>query len=255
MNLNSSFTGWTGKTAFVTGATAGIGKVLVEQLIANKIRVVGCGRREERLQQMEKELGPDHFIEIPCDLTQGEAAIQSLFESIEKKVGPIDILINNAGIGSFSLILGEESHYSDWQKVLQLNVLAAAECMHQAFQNMKKHNVEGGQIINMSSVSGHAVPSGYTGIAMYSASKHALRALTEGVRQELRAQKSSCRICEISPGLVKTEFFDDMNREDIYDDKPFIKAEDVASTVLYILSTPAHMEVNDILLRPTGQIA
>eukprot|EP00012_Vannella_robusta_P004044 CAMPEP_0206188772 /NCGR_PEP_ID=MMETSP0166-20121206/3770_1 /ASSEMBLY_ACC=CAM_ASM_000260 /TAXON_ID=95228 /ORGANISM="Vannella robusta, Strain DIVA3 518/3/11/1/6" /LENGTH=252 /DNA_ID=CAMNT_0053604557 /DNA_START=467 /DNA_END=1225 /DNA_ORIENTATION=+ len=248
---------WSNKVVLITGATAGIGKAITAKLVAQGVKVVGCGRRLDRLQELEAKHG-DSFKGYQCDLAQGQSAISEMFQKIQTDVGAIHCLINNAGVGSFSLVLSEDSSFESWQKILNINVLAVAECSRLAFLNMKQNNVENGQLINISSLSGHRVPAGFTGNAMYSASKHALRALTEGIRQELREMKSSHRVCEISPGLVKTEFFavmkSEKEAESFYQEKPHISADDVADSVIFVLSTPAHMEVNDILIRPTAQV-
>ena len=178
------------------------------------MKVIGCGRRVERLKEMEEEFG-DSFKGIECDLTEGKESIRKLFQTISSEIGGIHLLVNNAGMGSFSLILSEDDNYDNWNTILNLNLLALAECSRLAYLNMVANNIDNGQIINISSMSGHRVPAGFTGNAMYSASKHAVRALTEGIRQELREKKSSCRVCEISPGLVKTEFFSVMKDEEV----------------------------------------
>ncbi|OCT57870.1 hypothetical protein XELAEV_18002960mg [Xenopus laevis] len=144
--------------------------------------------------------------------------------------------------------------------VFQVNVLALSICTRAAYQSMKERNIDDGHIININSMSGHRVlPT--TVMHFYSATKYAVTALTEGLRQELREERSHIRATSISPGLVETGFAFKLLDNDpekaaaTYESIKCLKAEDIASTVVYVLSAPPHVQIGDIQLRPTEQIS
>lgn len=154
------------------------------------------------------------------------------------------------------LLSGETEH---WREMLDVNVVALSVCTREAIQLMADSQVTDGHIIHVSSMSGHRiVPSAAT--HFYGATKFAVRALAEGLRQELRAMKSGIRVTLISPGLVETEFAIRLQEsiekgKEVYANSPSIKAEDIAQVVVNVLSLPAHVEVNDVLIRPTHQVS
>ena len=154
------------------------------------------------------------------------------------------------------LVSGETE---SWREMLDVNVLALSVCTREAIQLMGDSKVTDGHIIHVSSMSGHrVVPSAAT--HFYSATKFAVRALAEGLRQELRAMKSGIRVTLISPGVVETEFAirlqeDKQKGLEFYTNSPSINAEDIAQIVVNVISLPAHVEVNDVLIRPTHQVS
>jgi NADP-dependent 3-hydroxy acid dehydrogenase YdfG len=138
--------------------------------------------------------------------------------------------------------------------MLEVNVLALCICTREALTDMRGHG-DTGHVIHISSMSGHRVPAGS---GVYSATKYAVRSLTEGLRQELRAAGSAIRVTAISPGFVETEFAanyhgDEQAAERTYSQYPCIQADELADAVLYALSQPPHVELHDVLLRPTQQ--
>ena len=139
-------------------------------------------------------------------------------------------------------------------ETLDVNVIALCICTREAINLMRKLNNDSGHIVHISSMSGHRVP----GSGMYSASKFAVRALTEGLRQELRADQSAIRISSISPGFVETEFAEKYSgsaeaAQQVYSQFPVLQPKDIANGVGYILSQPDYVQVHDLLLRPTQQ--
>ncbi|RXG61337.1 Dehydrogenase/reductase SDR family member 11 [Armadillidium vulgare] len=140
---------------------------------------------------------------------------------------------------------------------MDVNVIALCLCTKLAVKSMRERNVDDGQIINISSMSGHRVtPSDST--HFYAGTKFAVKALTEGYRQELRVAKSHIRVSMVSPGIVETEFIGRMQNDfekakEHYSALESLQAEDIANTVLHIISAPPRVEINDILIRPTEQ--
>ncbi|MEA5533791.1 SDR family NAD(P)-dependent oxidoreductase [Crocosphaera sp. XPORK-15E] len=241
------------KVALITGVSSGIGEAIARRLALEKYRLVICARRQEKLDKLTTELQ-----EIGCevlakrvDLRQ-EADIVNLFEAIRQQWGGVDILINNAGLGHReSLMTGSTEA---WREMLEVNVLALCICTREAIKDMSDRN-NNGHIIHISSMAGHRVPL-FSGV--YAASKYAVRALTEGLRQELREANKNIRISSISPGFVETEFAEKYSKskeraQEVYSQFPVLQSEDIANAVWYVLSQPDYVQVHDILLRPTQQ--
>lgn len=243
---------WKGKAALVTGASSGIGEATARALAHAGIKVAIAARNAEKLEQMREELGGvgAEVLAVPTDL-QREPEIQTLFETIRAQWGGLDILINNAGLGlRGSMAQGSNE---DWRELLEVNVLAASICMREAMHDMEDRDEA--HIINISSVGAHLLlPES----AMYSASKHALRALTEGTRIELAAKKSRIRIGMISPGMVVSDFRrrSTKGRQDsrtLQLDFTPLESEDIADLVCFMLATPQRVQIHDMIVRGTGQ--
>lgn len=241
---------WKGSVAFVTGASAGIGAACVRALHAAGLRVAFCARREERLRALEAELG-DRAFGIVADL-RDEASILAAFAAVRERWGGVDVLVNNAGLGHAAPLSSGST--SEWREMLEVNVLALCVCTREAIQDMKRQGVAG-QVVHISSMASHRVPPGS---GLYSATKYAVRSLTEGLRAELRAEGSAIRVGAISPGYVETEFSERWHRSAVegaktYGQYPCLQAEDVAEALVYLLGQPEHVQVHDVLMRPTEQ--
>lgn len=242
---------WKGKVAVVTGVSSGIGEAVVRRLARAGIRIVGCARREDRLAVLADELagsGADVWM-LRADLRQ-EDDILKVFEEADS-FGGVDILVNNAGLGRAASLMSGDTEA--WREMLEVNVLALCIATREAVKRMQSRG--GGHVVHISSMAGHRVPSGS---GVYSASKYAVRALTEALRQELRAAKSPIRVTSISPGFVRTEFAanyhgDEARAEETYSRYEVLRPDDVANAVAYALSQPAHAQIHDILMRPTDQ--
>ncbi|KAG8451120.1 hypothetical protein GDO86_003401 [Hymenochirus boettgeri] len=141
---------------------------------------------------------------------------------------------------------------------IEVNVLAVSICTREAYHSMRERNVDDGHIININSVLGH-IYNCSSHVHFYSATKHMVTALTEGIRQELRELKSHIRVTSISPGVVETEFCyrlmdkDPKQAEAFYASVKCLQGPDIANAVLYALSTPAHVQVHEVIVRPTEQ--
>ena len=240
--------------AAITGASSGIGTAIATQLAADGYNLALCARREQRLAQLANILSSQHGVEV---LTQtvdlrDEAQILDWFDAIATRFNRLDVLVNNAGLGhKESLSSGSTEK---WRETLDVNVIALCICTREAIKLMRTLGNDSGHIVHISSMSGHRVP----GSGMYSASKFAVRALTEGLRQELRADQSAIRISSISPGFVETEFAEKYSgsaeaAQQVYSQFPVLQPKDIANGVGYILSQPDYVQVHDLLLRPTQQ--
>ncbi len=241
-----------GKVALVTGASSGIGDATARALAAAGADVVVTARRVDRLDSLVKELEREGVKAhaIAADLLNDDDNKRIVTET-EEKFGRLDILVNNAGVMLLSPVA--DANPVDWRRMLELNVLALMISSQAALPGMKKRG--GGDIINISSTAGRtANPAG----GGYSATKFGVVAFSEALRREV--QKDKIRVCVIEPGLVETEL-----RDHIPDPatKKFLdtwaeslrqlQPEDIANAVVYVASQPAHVNVNEILIRPTDQ--
>ncbi len=240
---------WQGKVALVTGASSGIGEAVARRLAADGMRVVAVARRRGRLEA----LAASHEAITPMayDL-RDEGAIAGLFEAIRRDLGGVDVLVNNAGLGrSASLLTGDTA---SWREMLEVNVLALCVCTREAIADMRRRG-DDGYVIHVSSMAAYRVPPG---AAVYSATKFAVRSLTEGLRVELREAGSDIRVTAISPGFVETEFAEVFHRDPAataatYGHFKVLEPGDIADMVAFALASPPHMQLHDLLVRPTDQ--
>lgn len=245
-----------GKNALITGASSGIGRAIALAIAEQGAHVALCARRKDRLDGVVDEITERGGIakSIPVDLSQEEQVVIAVGEVARLFDGQIDILINSAGIARQAQLI--DGDFSDWREMINLNVLALAMITQESLKYFPKDGL-GGQIINLCSMSGHRVP-GKGGF--YSATKFAVRAMTEGLRQELRLQGNLTRVSCISPGFVETELLDDyfkgsdspLTREQAIQ-YPILRAEDVAAVAIHQLTAPPQVDITDVLLRPTEQ--
>ena len=237
----------------VTGASAGIGEAIARRLSGPNTQLVLAARRKDRLEALrETLLSKGDVLVCPTDMRDTKQVL-ALFERTEAVFGRLDVLVNNAGLGkSASLIDGS---VASWREMFDVNVLGLSYATQLGLKLMHKDNTRG-HIIHISSMSGHRVPTGTGG--MYAATKHAVKALTEALRRELHAINSPVRVCSISPGFVETEFAQIMSGSaevaaETYGRFPCLQPDDIADAVQWVLRTPQHMQVHDILLRPKAQ--
>ncbi|MAS90907.1 MAG: short-chain dehydrogenase [Verrucomicrobiales bacterium] len=233
------------KTALVTGASSGIGEACARALSGNGAKVILTGRNQKKLEQLSKEIGG---IFLTANLSISEDVV-SLFEAID---GSIDILVNNAGVAPKASII--DGDVEAFQTLLNVNVLALTHCCQLALKKFDPKN--GGQIVNISSMSGHRVPpSG----GFYAATKFAVRAVTEALRYELKSKGNKTRVTMISPGFVDTPLLENYFRGDeetlsaLRQDIEMLKPQDIAQTLIHILETPKHVEIGDVMMRPSDQ--
>lgn len=205
--------------------------------------------------QITNEAGKIHAYE--CDVTSIDS-IKSTFSKIEQKYGFIHILINNAGTGANTSILGPESNVDAIKNVLNLNLVGLIDCTKLGYELIQKSN-DYGHIVNISSVVAHKIPvqpEGLTTLNVYPATKHAVLALSEVLRQELSFLNQKVRISQISPGLVETEILDAYDpkvKEYYYKHHTYLSGKDVADALLYIIGTPPHVQIHDLIIKPVGE--
>nr|XP_022920427.1 farnesol dehydrogenase-like [Onthophagus taurus] len=248
---------WVGKVAVVTGASAGMGATISQYLVEKGMKVVGLSRKIDRIEELSKKLAelqhPGHLYPFKCDVSREDDILRA-FRYVKDNLGAISLLINNAAL-TRSTNLSEGNTY-DWRKILDVNVLGLCICTREAIKSMKENEIDG-QIINMNSVVGHYVPlMTEPFLNVYPASKFAVTALTETLRQELRYYKSKIKVTSISPGVVKTVDSSsnvDLNEEET-SDLPFLRPEDVAQSIGYVLSTGPNVQVHELTLRPIGEM-
>ena len=248
---------WRGRVAVVTGASAGIGAELVRRLVGHGMTVVGCARAVDRIQAIGAELAGSSgkLIAIKCDVSK-EEDILSLFERVRAELGTVDVCVNNAGMSTPVSILNGSS--AEWQQIFDVNVKGVRECTREAVKLMREKGVNDGHIINVNSMSGHRATDKREQAA-YIMSKHALTAMTELTRREIRDLDCRIRVTQISPGMVRTEFQgryqgDMKAAEEKYDSlDTVLAAGDVVDAIEYALAAPEHVQIHDVLMRPTTQ--
>lgn len=238
------------KIALITGATSGIGKATAELFAKNGISLVLCGRRQERLESIEKALSLEtdvHTLNFDVrDRAQTLEAISSLPEAFQN----IDILINNAG-NAHGLDPIETGSLDDWDAMIDINVKGLLYVSKAIIPGMTAR--QSGHIINIGSSAGKEVyPKGN----VYCGSKHAVLAITEGMRIDLNPY--GIKVGAINPGLVETEFSKvrfkgDPVADNIYKGYKALQAEDVAEVIYFAISRPAHVNIADVLMFCTAQ--
>ena len=226
------------KTALVTGASSGIGKAIATALLDQGMTVIGLCRTVDQL--------PDGVKPLACDL-RDESAIKAAFKTLEE----LDILVNSAGLAYLSRIC--DGNPSDWDEMWRVNVHALGLCSQLSLALFPEG---GGHILNLSSMSGHRVPP--TG-GFYASTKFAVRAISEALRAELKNSGNKTRISCLSPGFVDTPLLDKYfaGREDQLAETraniEMLTPEAIADAALHILTSPASVEINDVLLRSADQ--
>lgn len=244
---------WQGKVALVTGASSGIGEAIARAFARAGLKVAAAARRAERLERLVGEVKKEGGEAMALQADMGdEASVRGMFEAVRQRWGGVDVAVNNAGTGGMAQFA--EADPDNWRATLDVNVLGVSYCVREAL-----HDMEGkaeGLILNMSSIYAHReqVPN----FSYYQASKFAVKAFTSTLRAELHAKKSPVRVAMISPGLTATEFREKatggkFTYESYFKDFQPLLPEDIAGAAMYILGTPPHVQVHDILLSPMGQ--
>jgi NADP-dependent 3-hydroxy acid dehydrogenase YdfG len=238
-----------GKIVVITGASSGLGEAAARRLARDGARLVLGARRVERLQALANELSLGRDAAVETDVTQVEQ-VKRLVDHAVRTHGRIDVIINNAGLMPHSPL--ERGKVQDWDRMIDVNIKGVLYGIAAALPYMKAQ--KSGHIINVSSVAGHKVA---TGNAVYSATKHAVRVISEGLRQEVKPY--NIRTTIISPGAVATELPDSITESDVaanvreFYERVAVSADSFASMVAFAMSQPEDVDVNEILYRPTRQ--
>lgn len=249
---------WVGRTALVTGASAGIGRCITIELLKHGVNVVACARRVEAIEAIKEDAkdAKGQLMPVKCDVSK-EDEILAMFEKIKASdLKGVDICINNAGFGDLKPL--SEGDTSVWRNMFEVNVLGLSICTRKALKSMEERSVNDGHIIHISSLFCHELHTSIprSSAPFYTATKCAVRALTECLRQELAAKKSGTRVTEISPGPVQTEFGKLGNEEIInayFQSNPYLRGEDVAGAVIHALSASKHVQVHEMIVEAIAQ--
>jgi len=239
------------KTAFITGATSGIGKATAVLFAKNGINLVLCGRRQERLDELKQELGKEvQVFTLNFDIRDKESVHEAI-ASLPKEFSQIDILINNAG-NAHGLDTIQEGNIDDWDAMLDINVKGLLYVSKNLIPQMIER--KSGHIINIGSTAGKEVyPKGN----VYCASKHAVDAINQGMRIDLNPY--GIRVGAVNPGLVETEFSkvrfkgDEDRAENVYKGFQPLKPEDIADIIYFVVTRPYHVNIADLTVMPTAQ--
>lgn len=241
-----------GKVAIVTGASSGIGYATCLALSKAGARVAAGARRTDKLESLEKEIAKNggEILIQKLDVTK-KAECDSFVDAAAKKWGMVDILVNNAGLMPLSFF--KSLKVDEWDRMIDVNIKGVLYCTAAAIPHMLAK--KSGHIVNISSVAGRVVfPAG----SVYCATKHAVTALSEGLRQEF-STRSNIRVTCIEPGVVATELTNTITDKSLEKyveatkQMEALHAEDIANAILFAVESPSHMNVNEILVRPTTQ--
>ncbi len=243
------------KTVMITGASAGIGKACAHSFAGQGARLILAARRTENLNQLADELNTAHGTQshlLTLDV-RDRLAVNTAVENLPADWSAIDILINNAGL-SRGLDKVQEGDFTDWDEMIDTNIKGLLWVSRAVMPGMVARDC--GQVINIGSIAGRQV---YPGGNVYCATKHAVKALTQGMRIDLLGTK--VKASSVDPGMVETEFSEvrfhgDTDRANqVYQSFPPLQAQDIAEAVLFCATRPAHVVVQDMLIMPNDQAA
>jgi NADP-dependent 3-hydroxy acid dehydrogenase YdfG len=242
-------TGIAGKVVVITGASSGLGEATARHLAEHGAKLVLGARRIDRLQALARELSLGESAAVRMDVTS-PADVNTLVEHAVETHGRIDVMLNNAGLMPQAPL--ERLKVDEWDRMIDVNIKGVLYGIAAALPYMQRQ--KSGHFINVSSVAGHKVGPGF---AVYAATKHAVRALSEGLRQEVKPY--NIRTTVISPGAVATELLNSVTDagaaervRKFYADVA-IPADSFARAVAFAISQPDEVDINEIVFRPTRQ--
>ncbi|MDD2513015.1 MAG: SDR family oxidoreductase [Proteiniphilum sp.] len=240
------------KIALITGATSGIGEAAAYKLAQEGTDLIVAGRREARLLQLKNKLEERNVRVLPlCFDVRDETGVREALHSLPDEWTHIDILINNAGLAA-GLSTLQEGDSDDWNRMIDTNVKGLLYVTRAVAPGMVAR--KSGHIINIGSIAGKEV---YPGGNVYCATKHAVDALTKGMRIDLLPH--GINVTQICPGAVETEFSivrfhgDRARAARVYEGFESLVAEDIAECIRFVLSRPPHVNINDMVVMPTAQ--
>lgn len=248
---------WQGKVAVVTGASAGIGAAIALELCLHGVTVCGWARRKERIDELRQQLptaARARLHAVRCDMAS-EADIVAAMEWTCRQLGGVDILVNNAGCLRSGVALLDAGNTAALRETMDVNVMGVALATREAMLSMRQRRVTAGHIVLINSVAGHRVAYmvGQRGSEnLYHSSKHAVTAMTEVLRQELQELGSPVKVTSINPGVVRTELHPPDGEVMRISDQVLL-AKDVADACMYVLGTPAHVQIHDLTIKPMGE--
>lgn len=241
------------KIALVTGATAGIGKSTAHILAKQGINLIITGRRKERLEELKEEIELKHGVTVKIlafDIRDA-LATETAWHSLDETWKNIDILINNAGLAA-GLDHLQTGNPDDWTQMIDTNIKGILNISRLVMPKMIARQT--GHIVNIGSIAGKET---YEKGAVYCATKHAVEALTKGMRIDLLPY--NIKVTAVCPGMVDTEFSlvrfkgDEERAKNVYNGLSPLTPDDIAETIWFVLSRPSHVCINDILIMPAQQ--
>ncbi len=241
------------KIAFITGATAGIGEATANLLAKNEYNLILCGRRAERLIALQTQLKANYQTESHCAVfdIRDKESVQTAIQNIPEAFKGIDVLVNNAGLAS-GLATIDKGDLADWETMIDTNLKGLLYVSRQIIPGMVER--KSGYIVNISSIAGKEV---YANGNVYCATKFAVDALNKAMRIELSVHP--IRVTGIYPGAVETEFSivrfhgDETRAKAVYEGFDSLLASDIADAIHYVISTPPHVNINELVIMPTAQ--
>ncbi|MBK7818393.1 MAG: SDR family oxidoreductase [Sphingobacteriaceae bacterium] len=237
----------------VTGATSGIGKSTAQLFAKNGYDIIISGRRKERLESVSKELQATYKVKVLtlCFDVRNFSEVENAIKSIPAEFKNIDILVNNAGLaaGLSAIQSGDLSH---WERMIDTNIKGLLYMTREVCKGMIERKK--GHIVNIGSIAGKEV---YANGNVYCATKHAVDALNKGMRIDLLPH--NIKVTAINPGMVETEFSivrfdgDEEKAKSVYNGMQPLKPEDIAETIYWVATRPAHVNINDVIIMPNVQ--
>jgi NADP-dependent 3-hydroxy acid dehydrogenase YdfG len=242
-----------GRKAVITGASSGIGEATAAAMAAEGAAVALAARRKDRIEALESRIRGDGgtAVAVETDVTDSEQ-VKRLVERTESELGGLDCLVNNAGVMLLGPLQGADP--SDWRRMIEVNCVGLVYCTHYALPLIRDGG--GGDVVNVSSVAGRVAS---LGSGVYNMTKWGVVAFSESLRQE--GTHIGVRVTCVEPGFVDTELqghntnplvLDQIDKMRDSMDK-VLEAEDIARAIVYAVSQPRHVSVNEILVRPAGQ--
>ncbi|WP_299312925.1 SDR family NAD(P)-dependent oxidoreductase [uncultured Aquimarina sp.] len=239
------------KTALITGATSGIGKSTAYIFAKHGINLILCGRRQERLEELQTELCETVKVHTLCFDVRNKDHVFKNIDELPQEFSSIDILVNNAG-NAHGLDPIQTGNLDDWDAMLDINVKGLLYVSKAIIPKMISQ--KSGHIINIGSIAGKEV---YANGNVYCASKHAVDAINKGMQIDLN--KHGIRVGAIHPGLVETEFSnvrfkgDDNRADTVYNGFDPLRPDDIADIIAFVVTRPYHVNIADLVVLPTAQ--
>lgn len=243
------------KIVLITGASAGIGEATAYAFAREGAHIIACARSESKLHTLKIKLEAQFAVKVHTLVldVRDNMAVEHAITTLPPEWCDIDVLVNNAGLAA-GLDKIQDGQFDDWERMIDTNIKGLLYVSHFVLKGMLARNR--GHVINIGSTSSYSV---YPGGVVYCATKFAVRAISEGMKMDVH--ESDIRITEIDPGLVNTEFStvrfkgDKQRADSVYEGFEALKAEDIASSIVYVVKAPAHVNIRQMLVMPTAQTA
>ena len=229
------------KVFLITGASTGLGEATARRAIEAGFNVVLAARSTDKLERLRDELGHARALAVTCDVAEWKSQ-KGMVEKTITHFGRIDVVFANAGFSKGSTFYGGEDKPEEWQQLVMVNVYGAAATARLTLPELVKNK---GHLLITGSVVGRV-----TSIRnLYSATKWAVTGMAQAIRNEMVG--TGVRVTLVEPGIVDTPFWDNLQKPDSAKE---LQPDDIARAVMFAVSQPPHVDVNDILIRPTGQL-